>query len=200
MKVQPSILLAASATSAARRHGPVAVDVARRGERPSGSEQTSRKDAASNIQDELTLSPQATEQADQQLSDEQRRQVLELQARDREVRQHEQAHLAAAGPYVKGGPNYSYQKGPDGRQYAVGGEVSIDTAPVDGDPAATIVKARVIRQAALAPADPSSQDRSVATAAGKMEAEARRELRQQEQEERGEGGEQQREIGIDVYA
>ncbi len=201
MRIQPAILLAAGRTGPVRPIRAAAIDVTRRGERPNGSEQISRKDTASDIQDELSLSPQATEQADRQLSDEQRQQVLELQARDREVRQHEQAHLAAAGPYAKGGPKYTYQKGPDGQQYAVGGEVSIDTSPVEGDPEATIAKARVVRQAATAPADPSSQDRAIAAAASKMEAEARRELRQQEQEEQGGEGEEQSDlVRIDVYA
>ena len=199
MKVQPAILLTGH-TGGIRPSRPAAIDVTRRGERASGSEETKQSSAANPIQDELTLSPQATEQADRQLSDEQRQQLLELQARDREVRQHEQAHLAAAGPYAKGGPKYTYQKGPDGQQYAVGGEVSIDSSPVEGDPAATIAKARIVRQAATAPADPSSQDRAVAAAASKMEAEARRELRRQEQEEQGGEGEQRREAGIDVYA
>ena len=206
MRIQPAILLAAASTGGIRPSQPTAIDVTRRGERAGGSEPSARGDAAGEITDELTLSPQAAKQADrqlseQQLSDEQRQQLLELQARDREVRQHEQAHLAAAGPYVKGGPKYTYQKGPDGRQYAVGGEVSIDTSAVEGDPEATIAKARIVRQAASAPVDPSSQDRAVAAAASKMESEARQELRQQEQQERrGEEEPSSDLVRIDVYA
>jgi len=113
-----------------------------------------------------------------ELSEEAKTQVRELQQRDREVRQHEQAHLAAAGGFARGGPSYTYQRGPDGRQYAVGGEVSVDTSPVPGDPRATIAKAQVLRRAALAPADPSGQDRAVAAAASQMEAKARRDLRE----------------------
>ncbi len=110
------------------------------------------------------------------LTEEERKQVQELQRRDREVRAHEQAHLAAAGGHALGGASYSYQAGPDGRRYAVGGEVSIDTSPVRDDPRATIAKAQTIRAAALAPADPSGADRAVAAAAAKMEADAQREL------------------------
>ncbi len=102
--------------------------------------------------------------------------VQDLKKRDREVRAHEAAHLGAAGPYASGGPSYTYKRGPDGRQYAVGGEVKIDTAEVSGDPAATLQKARVIRRAANAPANPSSQDRRVAAQAAAMEAEALQEL------------------------
>jgi hypothetical protein len=115
-----------------------------------------------------------------ELSEEEQEVVDELQARDREVRTHEQAHLSAAGPYAKGGPTYDYQQGPDGQRYAVGGQVSIDTSPVDGDPEATIAKARVVRAAALAPAEPSAQDRAVAAAATKLEAQALQELREKQ--------------------
>ena len=107
------------------------------------------------------------------------------------MRAHEQAHMAAAGAHSRGGPSYEYQRGPDNRHYAVGSEVQIDTSAVSGDPEATIRKAQTVRRAANAPAEPSSQDRSVASAAAQMEAKARRELTQQQlQEMKGGGGEE----------
>lgn len=109
------------------------------------------------------------------LTPEQQTEVRELAARDREVRAHEQAHANVGGQYA-GAPSYTYQRGPDGRQYAVGGEVSIDVSPVPGDPQATIDKARIVRRAALAPAEPSPQDRSVAAEATALEQQARAEL------------------------
>ncbi|NLS94447.1 MAG: hypothetical protein GXX96_20005 [Planctomycetaceae bacterium] len=126
------------------------------------------------------------EQADEagstdDLTEEEQQQVTELKDRDREVRAHEQAHLSAAGPYATGGPSYEYQEGPDGRRYAIGGEVGIDTSPVSGDPEATIEKAQQVRTAALAPASPSSQDQRIAAAATQMEAQARVELATQSQ-------------------
>lgn len=81
--------------------------------------------------------------------------------------------MAAAGGLAKGAARFSYQKGPDGQLYAVGGEVSIDTSAVAGNPEATLAKANIIRAAALAPADPSSQDRAVAASAAQMAAAAR---------------------------
>jgi len=111
---------------------------------------------------------QKAQAAEQQIID-------ELSARDREVRTHEAAHLGAAGIYANGGPTFSFQRGPDGKQYAVGGEVSIDTSPIPGDPEATIRKAQTIRRAALAPADPSGQDRSVAASATQLELAAKTE-------------------------
>ena len=119
----------------------------------------------------------------QELSEEEQREVEKLKDRDREVRTHEQAHVAAAGPYSRGGPKYEYERGPDSRKYAVGGEVSIDTSKVEGEPEATIQKAQVVKRAALAPAEPSSQDRQVAAEASRMEAEARREISKRDREE-----------------
>ena len=123
---------------------------------------------------------------DLELTDEERQLLKELRARDAEVRAHEQAHLAAAGPYANGAPTYEYQTGPDGRQYAVGGEVSIDTSPVPGDPEATGRKAQTIKRAAVAPSDPSAQDRQVAAQAAQLEARARQQANAEKAEERGE--------------
>ncbi len=121
----------------------------------------------------------------QNLTEEERAQVQELKARDREVRAHERAHASAGGQYA-GSPSYTYETGPDGKRYAVGGEVSIDSGPVAGDPEATIRKAEQIKKAALAPADPSGQDRAVAAQAEALKAQARAELTQQRAEERRE--------------
>lgn len=90
--------------------------------------------------------------------------LMELQSTDIKVKAHENAHLAAAGPYATTAANYTYARGPDGNLYAVGGEVGIDTSE-ERTPESTISKMRVVQQAALAPADPSPQDRSIAAAA-----------------------------------
>lgn len=116
--------------------------------------------------------------------------IAQLQARDREVRIHEQAHVAAGGQYVTSGPTYSYQSGPDGKRYAVGGNVGIDVSPIADDPKATINKARQVIQAAMAPAEPSSQDYAVAQSARAMLQQAEQELSsQQQQMMSGEDGE-----------
>jgi hypothetical protein len=104
--------------------------------------------------------------------------IRELKARDQEVRQHEQAHLSAAGGLAVSAASFTYQKGPDGVNYAVGGEVSIDTS-AGKTPEETLQRARTIRAAALAPADPSGQDQAVAAQAGQMEQQANAELAQQ---------------------
>lgn len=110
------------------------------------------------------------------LSADQQKQVESLKQRDAEVRQHEAAHLAAAGGFAKGGPVYNYKSGPDGKQYAVGGHVDVDTSAVAGDPKATLAKARQVQRAALAPADPSGQDHAVAASAAAQAAKAQTEL------------------------
>lgn len=100
-----------------------------------------------------------------------------LQSRDAEVKTHEKAHQAAAGGLSSGGMSLVYQTGPDGRAYAVGGSVQIDTSE-GRTPEETIQKARKVRAAALAPSDPSSTDIKVAARASQMEAQAMAELAQ----------------------
>lgn len=102
--------------------------------------------------------------------------VKRLEQRDAEVRRHEQAHLSGAGAYAKGSARFDYQRGPDGKNYAVGGEVSLDVSKVPNDPQATIQKMEVIRKSALAPAEPSSKDQSIARNANNAIQQARMEM------------------------
>lgn len=113
------------------------------------------------------------------LSAEQQRIVDKLAQRDKEVRAHEQAHLSAAGGLATSGASYSYETGPDGRRYAVGGEVSIDVSP-GRTPEDTLARAQQIQAAALAPAEPSGADRQIAAQAARMAATARIELARQD--------------------
>ncbi|BBP45139.1 hypothetical protein THMIRHAS_05120 [Thiosulfatimonas sediminis] len=137
----------------------------------SASSTTSSTEASPPSQEELS----AQQQVEQVIS--------QLKARDREVRVHEQAHLSAAGQYATSGASFSYQTGPDGKRYAVGGEVGIDTSPIANDPEATLQKAMVVQSAALAPAQPSTQDLRVASAAAQMMTEARAQIAEQRTEQ-----------------
>lgn len=121
-----------------------------------------------------------------ELSEEEENQVRELKQRDTEVRQHEQAHAAVGGPYA-GSPQYEFTTGPDGKKYATSGEVPID-ASAERTPEQTIRKAEIVIRAALAPAEPSSQDRQVAQQAQRLRTEAQAELRKQKQGEQDENG------------
>lgn len=116
------------------------------------------------------------------LSDREQQELQQLRARDAEVRTHEQAHKAVGGRYA-GAISYTYTTGPDGRRYVTGGSVPIDMSPVPGDPEATIAKMRIVRAAAMAPAEPSPQDRSVAAAADRAMAQAMTEASKQRMEE-----------------
>ncbi len=106
-----------------------------------------------------------------ELTPEEQRLVEELRRTDQEVRAHEQAHAAAGGNNVR----YDYETGPDGKRYAVGGTTDIQVASVSDDPASQMAMARKLRAAAMAPADPSGQDLSVAAKAARIEADARME-------------------------
>ena len=106
---------------------------------------------------------------------EQDRIISELKSRDKEVRAHEAAHAAVGGAYT-GSPNYSFEQGPDGKRYAVSGEVSVDLSVIKGDPRATIAKMQKVHAAALAPVHPSIQDTRVASTATQLILQAQSEL------------------------
>ncbi len=110
--------------------------------------------------------------------------VKELQRTDREVRAHEAAHMAVGGQYA-GGATYSYTVGPDGKRYAVGGEVSI-SAPAGDSPEETLQIMQQVQAAALAPGNPSGQDLRVAAMAANAAAQARSELNSPEENSSGE--------------
>ena len=118
--------------------------------------------------------------------------VRELATRDREVRAHEQAHAAAGGPHASH-PHYQYTQGPNGVRYATAGHVNIDVSEVPGDPQATLAKMQTVVAAALAPAQPSPQDRAVAAKASAAASKARSEIAQQDQEVQNLAG--RRELG-----
>lgn len=122
-------------------------------------------------------------------SPEQQSAVQQLRGRDQQVRQHEQAHQVVGGQYA-GAPTYTYQRGPDGQLYAVGGQVSIDSSPIQDDLEATIDKMQTVRSAALAPAEPSPRDIRVAQEATRQLLQAQSALRSQRQEgaDNGENG------------
>jgi SprA family protein len=149
--------------------------------------------------DKVSLSPEARELAraearrgvpgaprssgggqDGGLAPEQQRKVQELKQRDRHVRAHEAAHQAAGGD-LTGPASFSYQLGPDGRSYAVGGEVPVQSRS-GRTPDETIAIARRVRAAALAPSDPSGADLAAAASASQVELRAMQQKRQQGQD------------------
>lgn len=155
--------------------------------------ETSRADSATSDQssEQRIQQQQAEQQANQAGQEKQAQQqqaqidqqtIQTLSTLDREVRNHERAHAAIGGQYA-GAPSYEYERGPDGVNYAVSGEVPISTGAASS-PQMTIEKAQIIRRAALAPAEPSAQDRKVAAESVQMESAARVELLTIEREQR----------------
>jgi len=157
----------------------------------------SRPTAGANLVQAQELPTEAGELVPGDLSDEEQRIVRELRRRDAEVRRHEQAHRMAGGPYA-GAPTYQYTRGPDGHFYAVSGEVKIDISS-EGSPEATIRKMEVVIRAALAPADPSGQDRAVANQAKQIKAAAVAEARAARLEEQSTQAGQQPRTAAQAY-
>jgi len=120
------------------------------------------------------------ESSQNKLSEDEKRLVLDLQSRDSEVRAHESAHQSGGG--ATGAASFSYQQGPDGKMYAIGGEVSINIQ-TGSTPQETIANAKAVMSSALAPADPSGQDQAVASSAAMMIVKAEQQIARQKQEE-----------------
>ena len=145
-------------------------------EQTSTSQDTQQKDSNKNSKNVNELNPS------------EKQMLGELQARDAEVRQHEAAHKAAGAP--TGAASYTYQKGPDGRMYAIGGEVSV-TMKSGSTPEETIANAQAVIASAMAPADPSPQDHAVASSARMMMLKAQQEKAKETQEQA---------MGKEIYA
>jgi hypothetical protein len=193
-----------STTSSARSSQASGIDtpqdvVAISGVRP--PDPVSRNDPSTDGKDTTSSGEGSPQPGQKKLSQEQQDQVAKLKQIDRSVHAHEQAH-AATGGNLAGAPHYSYTTGPDGNQYAVGGEVSISVPSVSSkDPQATIQQLRQVIAAATAPADPSGQDRAVAAQAQAEIAAAQAEAAKKSQEKtaaaRGASGDDQQKTKTD---
>ncbi len=180
LTVSASVTTSASAIAGQPALGAGAgVDASAAAKAPGALPASNKTGAASTSGDSKSPGAAKSSGATVQLSDEALALLRKLQARDRQVKDHEQAHLAAAGGLATSGPSYSFEKGPDGVSYAVGGEVHIDVSP-GRTPEDTIARAKTIQAAALAPADPSGPDLAVAAQARQMEQQAMAELQQQQ--------------------
>nr|MBF0222876.1 hypothetical protein [Desulfobulbaceae bacterium] len=129
-----------------------------------------------NEEEQTIAPPGQTKPSGETLTVSERMEIADLKHRDKEIRAHEKAHLAAAAAYAQSGATYEYVKGPDGKSYAVHGEVMINSSSAD-TPEGTIKKMKVVRSAALAPASPSPQDLKVAASATRRMTKAAQELR-----------------------
>ncbi len=107
--------------------------------------------------------------------------IAELRRLDADVRAHEAAHVRAGGA-LAGPPRFQYQLGPDGKMYAVGGEVNI-SIPRGRTPEETLRIMNTVKAAATAVGDPSPADRRVASYAARRIQQAMQEVRKMQQEE-----------------
>lgn len=119
-----------------------------------------QKNQETNQDPTIESKGQGAELADPLDDPEVRAQVMELQTVEDKVIAHERAHQAAGGEFT-GAASYGYTMGPDGKRYITSGEVSI-SVPSSGEPEEQLRAMERVRAAALAPADPSGQDQSVA--------------------------------------
>ncbi len=139
------------------------------------SEDQTSEQFANNKQQTENTEKSAVDTSEQETDPAVEQKIKELKLRDQEVRTHEQAH-ASVGGAATGSPSFTYEVGPDGKKYAVEGEVSVDVSVVNNDPRATIRKMQNVYKAALAPVNPSAQDRKVANSAARAIVEAQGEL------------------------
>lgn len=79
---------------------------------------------------------------------------------DSKIRSHEQVHATIG--HTTTPIAYTYQKGPDGKMYAVGGNVRFDTS-IPNDPKAAAFKLDQLHKAASATSEPSNADNTIAT-------------------------------------
>ena len=164
---QSSVILRNPTTSPLQRDSVSISDEARE---TVSAKETSEESGAAEHQNASKVN---TETAD--LTKEELQELQELQKRDTEVKAHEQAHKAVAGHHAVGGPSYTYEVGPNGKRYAVEGEVPIDLSKEE-TPEETILKMQIVARAAMAPANPSSADKRIAARAAMIANQARSEL------------------------
>jgi len=139
------------------------------------SPQRSGTDRSTTPQYDKTPDQDKVQTHEQRIEAVRREEITKLAARDREVRAHEAAHSAIGGQYA-GAASFSMRQGPNGVNYAVGGEVPIDLSAIPDNPEATLRKMQTVQRAALAPAEPSPADHAVAAQAAQIAQQARAQL------------------------
>lgn len=127
-----------------------------------GHEHDTRGLEKNESSNESKNNPQQKSQTSDELTPQQKVEVAELKAIDSKVKAHEAAHMS--GPAASGGATFTYTKGPDGIMYATGGEVLV-RIQTGSTPQETITNMQGVIATALAPADPSPQDISIASKA-----------------------------------
>lgn len=95
--------------------------------------------------------------------------VLEkFKSMDSNIRMHEQQHAALSG--TSSPIEYSYQLGPDGKMYANGGSVRLDTSLPNNPDAASVKLDSIKKSATSSGSDMSGADATIAISANLMKA------------------------------
>ncbi len=105
------------------------------------------------------------------LSDNEQKAVNELKSRDKEVRLHEAEHMRNPELISVGGPKFTYAIGPDGKAYAIGGNVTLTTGKPKS-PEDAMQKAMALKNSSMGVGEPSSKDIGASISAGAMFQEA----------------------------
>lgn len=96
-----------------------------------------------------------------------------MQDKSNEIKRHEERHSVALRDVDSDAkPQYKEEQGPDGRKYAVAGEVNTNVVPVPGNAKATEKKADAIYRSAMHDEKRSKEDNQVARQAMQMKQEA----------------------------
>lgn len=144
-----------------------------------GHEHDTRGLEKNESSNEAKNNSQEKDEKSTELTPQEKAKVTELKAIDTKVRAHEAAHQS--GPAASGGASFTYAKGPDGIMYATGGEVPV-LIQTGSTPQETISNMQGVIATALAPADPSPQDISIASKARVLMMKAQQEFAKEIQE------------------
>ncbi|MFZ2959902.1 MAG: putative metalloprotease CJM1_0395 family protein [Candidatus Ozemobacteraceae bacterium] len=140
------------------------------------NENSSIAESAQKTNSKLSGSSKDTKSADNKNDRSQKTRLEELERQDAYIRMAIDARSLQLKPGMQGLPTYEFVRGPDGKQYAVSGELPLNVEKVQGDPEATIQNAQNIRRVALSSPSPAPGDRMAAIEASRIEYEARLEL------------------------
>jgi hypothetical protein len=124
-------------------------------------QKASLEKTSQNKQDYIEVSGQQLDKNDYE------RVLAKFKSADSHIRAHEQNH--ASHGTTTAPIQYNYQMGPDGKMYAVGGSVRLDTSIPD-DPKAAQIKLDQIKRSANTNSDPSGADIGISSEVNIMKA------------------------------
>lgn len=149
--------------------------------RPSGAGETAGDRMRAELADSALErakreAPDTPHTAPREVDAEAVRELRQLQRSDRQVRLQENVQRQMGAELVRGGAEYTFVEGPDGRRYAVSASSEFKLPDANTEPRQAAHDAAQIRRAVLASARSSPADRALAARAASLEARARAEI------------------------